>query len=135
MSGVGGGPERLERGGHVSVDTRQAGSAGTVGDRYRLLECVAGDPGGPAVAWRAWDDVLNRPVTLTVVRPGGPATRQMEPHAAFRQPKHSFDFPLTGGNRRVAPEIELAASRELFLRGLPRHGRAVYLRPSASITG
>jgi hypothetical protein len=55
----------------VSVDTRPAGSAGTVGDRYRLLECVAGDPDGPAVAWRAWDDVLNRPVTLTVVRPGG----------------------------------------------------------------
>ena len=55
----------------MSVDTRPAGSAGSVGDRYRLLECVAGDPEGPAVAWRAWDDVLNRPVTLTVVRPGG----------------------------------------------------------------
>jgi hypothetical protein len=55
----------------VSVDTRPAGSAGSVGDRYRLLECVAGDPDGPAVAWRAWDDVLNRAVTLTVVRPGG----------------------------------------------------------------
>ena len=55
----------------MSVDTRPAGSAGSVGDRYRLLECVAGDPEGPAVAWRAWDDVLNRAVTLTVVRPGG----------------------------------------------------------------
>ena len=55
----------------MSVDTRPAGSAGSVGDRYRLLECVAGDPDGPAVAWRAWDDVLNRAVTLTVVRPGG----------------------------------------------------------------
>jgi hypothetical protein len=65
----------------VSVDTRQAGSAGTVGDRYRLLECVAGDPGGPAVAWRAWDDVLNRPVTLTVVRPGGPAAEGFLSHA------------------------------------------------------
>jgi len=70
-----------ERGGQVSVDTRQAGSAGTVGDRYRLLECVAGDPEGPAVAWRAWDDVLNRPVTLTVVRPGGPAADGFLAHA------------------------------------------------------
>jgi hypothetical protein len=65
----------------VSVDTRQAGSAGTVGDRYRLLECVAGDPEGPAVAWRAWDGVLNRPVTLTVVRPGGPAADGFLAHA------------------------------------------------------
>jgi hypothetical protein len=65
----------------VSVDTRQAGSAGTVGDRYRLLECVAGDPEGPAVAWRAWDDVLNRAVTLTVVRPGGPAAGGFLAHA------------------------------------------------------
>jgi eukaryotic-like serine/threonine-protein kinase len=65
----------------VSVDTRRAGSAGTVGDRYRLLECVAGDPEGPAVAWRAWDDVLNRPVTLTVVRPGGPAAGGFLAHA------------------------------------------------------
>ena len=65
----------------MSVDTRRAGSAGTVGDRYRLLECVAGDPEGPAVAWRAWDDVLNRPVTLTVVRPGGPAADGFLAHA------------------------------------------------------
>jgi hypothetical protein len=54
---------------------------GTVGDRYRLLECVAGDPEGPAVAWRAWDAVLNRPVTLTVVRPGGPAADGFLAHA------------------------------------------------------
>jgi hypothetical protein len=65
----------------VSVDTRPAGSAGSVADRYRLLECVAGDPDGPAVAWRAWDDVLNRPVTLTVVRPGGPAAAGFLAHA------------------------------------------------------
>jgi eukaryotic-like serine/threonine-protein kinase len=65
----------------VSVDTRPAGSAGSVGDRYRLLECVAGDPEGPAVAWRAWDDVLNRPVTLTVVRPGGPPAGGFLAHA------------------------------------------------------
>jgi len=67
----------------VSVDTRPAGSAGSVGDRYRLLECVAGDPDGPAVAWRAWDDVLNRPVTLTVVRPGG------EPASGFLAHAHA----------------------------------------------
>jgi eukaryotic-like serine/threonine-protein kinase len=68
----------------VSVDSRQAGSggsAGSVGDRYRLLECIAGDPDGPAVAWRAWDDVLNRAVTLTVVRPGGPAAEGFLSHA------------------------------------------------------
>jgi hypothetical protein len=65
----------------VSVDTRQAGSAEFVGDRYRLLECVAGDPDGPAVAWRAWDDVLNRAVTLTVVRPGGSAADGFLAHA------------------------------------------------------
>jgi hypothetical protein len=65
----------------VSVDTRQAGSAGSVGDRYRLLECVAGDPESPAVAWRAWDDVLNRAVTLTVVRPGGSAADGFLAHA------------------------------------------------------
>ncbi|MFL6129016.1 MAG: protein kinase family protein [Mycobacteriales bacterium] len=65
----------------MSVDTTPAGSAGSVGDRYRLLECVAGDPDGPAVAWRAWDDLLNRPVTLTVVRPGGPAAGGFLAHA------------------------------------------------------
>jgi hypothetical protein len=65
----------------VSVDTRPAGSAGSVGNRYRLLECVAGDPEGPAVAWRAWDDVLNRPVTLTVVRPGGDPASGFLAHA------------------------------------------------------
>ena len=64
-----------------SVDTTAAGSAGNVGDRYRLLECVAGDPDGPAVAWRAWDELLNRPVTLTVVRPGGPAAGGFLAHA------------------------------------------------------
>ncbi|HEV7653333.1 MAG TPA: protein kinase family protein [Mycobacteriales bacterium] len=67
----------------MSVDTRPAGSAGSVGDRYRLLECVAGDPEGPAVAWRAWDDVLNRAVTLTVVRPGG------EPASGFLAHAHA----------------------------------------------
>lgn len=65
----------------MSVDTTPAGSAGSVGDRYRLLECVAGDPEGPAVAWRAWDDLLNRPVTLTVVRPGGPPAAGFLEHA------------------------------------------------------
>jgi eukaryotic-like serine/threonine-protein kinase len=65
----------------VSVDTTPAGSAGSVGDRYRLLECVAGDPDGPAVAWRAWDDLLNRPVTLTVVRPGGAGAEGFLSHA------------------------------------------------------
>ena len=65
----------------MSVDTRPAGSAGSVADRYRLLECVAGDPEGPAVAWRAWDDVLNRAVTLTVVRPGGPPAGGFLAHA------------------------------------------------------
>jgi eukaryotic-like serine/threonine-protein kinase len=66
----------------VSVDTATpAGSAGSVGDRYRLLECVAGDPEGSAVAWRAWDTLLNRPVTLTVVRPGGPAAAGFLQHA------------------------------------------------------
>lgn len=65
----------------MSVDTTPAGSAGSVGDRYRLLECVAGDPEGPAVAWRAWDNLLNRPVTLTVVRPGGPAAGGFLGHA------------------------------------------------------
>jgi len=52
-----------------------------VGDRYQLLECVAGDPDGPAVAWRAWDNLLNRPVTLTVVRPGGEAAAGFLRHA------------------------------------------------------
>lgn len=64
-----------------SVDTTAAGSAGSVGDRYRLLECVAGDPDGPAVAWRGWDELLNRPVTLTMVRPGGPSAAGFLGHA------------------------------------------------------
>jgi hypothetical protein len=41
--------------------------------------------------------------------------------AAFWQPEDALDFPLAGGNGRVAPKIKLAASRELFLRGLPSH--------------
>jgi hypothetical protein len=45
----------------------------------------------------------------------------MKTNAPFWQPKYSFDFPLTGGNGRVAPKIKLAASRELFLRGLSFH--------------
>ena len=65
----------------MSVDTTSAGSAGSVGERYRLLECVAGDPTGPAAAWRAWDNLLNRPVTLTVVSPGGPAAGGFLAHA------------------------------------------------------
>jgi hypothetical protein len=66
----------------VSVDTATpTGSAGSVGDRYRLLECVAGDPEGPAVAWRAWDTLLARAVTLTVVRPGGSAAGGFLGHA------------------------------------------------------
>ncbi len=67
----------------MSVDTATpAGSAGSVGgDRYRLVECVAGDPDGPAVAWRAWDNLLARPVTLTVVRPGGESAAGFLAHA------------------------------------------------------
>jgi hypothetical protein len=67
----------------LSVDTAMpAGSAGSVGgDRYRLLECVAGDPDGPAVAWRGWDNLLARPVTLTMVRPGGSAAAGFLTHA------------------------------------------------------
>lgn len=64
-----------------SVDVNPAGSAGSVGDRYRLLECIAGDPDGPAAAWRGWDNLLNRPVTLTMVRPGGPAAGGFLGHA------------------------------------------------------
>jgi hypothetical protein len=66
----------------VSVDAATpTGSAGSVGERYRLLECVAGDPDGPAVAWRAWDTLLARAVTLTVVRPGGPSAGGFLGHA------------------------------------------------------
>lgn len=66
----------------MSVDTATpTGSAATVGDRYRLVECVAGDPDGPAAAWRAWDNLLNRPVTLTVVSPGGGAAGGFLSHA------------------------------------------------------
>jgi hypothetical protein len=66
----------------VSVDAATpTGSAGSVGERYRLLECVAGDPEGPAVAWRAWDTLLARAVTLTVVRPGGPSAGGFLGHA------------------------------------------------------
>jgi hypothetical protein len=66
----------------VSVDTATpTGSAAAIGDRYRLIECVAGDPDGPASAWRAWDNLLNRPVTLTLVRPGGTAAVGFLSHA------------------------------------------------------
>jgi hypothetical protein len=66
----------------VSVDAATpTGSAGSVGDRYRLLECVAGDPDGPAVAWRAWDTLLARAVTLTIVRPGGESAQGFLGHA------------------------------------------------------
>jgi eukaryotic-like serine/threonine-protein kinase len=66
----------------VSVDAATpTGSAGSVGDRYRLLECVAGDPDGPAVAWRAWDTLLARAVTLTMVRPGGESAQGFLGHA------------------------------------------------------
>jgi eukaryotic-like serine/threonine-protein kinase len=84
----------------VSVDTRPAGSAGSVGDRYRLLECVAGDPEGPAVAWRAWDDVLNRPVTLTVVRPGG------EPASGFLAHAHAVSGVTHASLARVWDAVD-----------------------------
>lgn len=84
----------------MSVDTRPAGSAGSVGDRYRLLECVAGDPDGPAVAWRAWDDVLNRPVTLTVVRPGG------EPAAGFLGHAHAVSGVMHPSLARVWDAVD-----------------------------
>ncbi|HST65198.1 MAG TPA: protein kinase family protein [Mycobacteriales bacterium] len=84
----------------MSVDTRPAGSAGSVGDRYRLLECVAGDPEGPAVAWRAWDDVLNRPVTLTVVRPGG------EPASGFLAHAHAVSGVTHASLARVWDAVD-----------------------------
>ncbi|HEX6755936.1 MAG TPA: protein kinase family protein [Mycobacteriales bacterium] len=66
----------------MSVDTATpTGSVAAIGDRYRLIECVAGDPDGPAAAWRAWDNLLNRPVTLTLVKPGGATAGGFLAHA------------------------------------------------------
>jgi hypothetical protein len=45
----------------------------------------------------------------------------MKTDAAFRQPKYSFDFSLTGSYRGVAPKVKLAASWKLFLRGFSSH--------------
>jgi eukaryotic-like serine/threonine-protein kinase len=91
----------IERRGAVSVDAPSPhGSAGSVGDRYRLVECVAGDPDGPAVAWRAWDTLLARAVTLTVVRPGGSAAHGFLSHA------HAVSSILHPGLARVYDAVD-----------------------------
>ena len=73
--------------------------AGSVGDRYRLLECVAGDPAGSAAAWRAWDMLLARAVTLTVVRPGGP------PAGGFLRHAHAVSTTAAAGDPQLETSI------------------------------
>jgi eukaryotic-like serine/threonine-protein kinase len=52
-----------------------------VGERYRLLQrLVAPSEAAPGV-WRGQDTVLNRPVTVTVHAPAGPAARALLEHA------------------------------------------------------
>jgi hypothetical protein len=45
----------------------------------------------------------------------------MKANAPFRQPEDALDLPLACRDSGIAPKIKLAASRELFLRGLPSH--------------
>ncbi len=52
-----------------------------VGERYRLLQrLVAPTEAAPGV-WRGQDTVLNRPVTVTLLQPGGPSAKALLEHA------------------------------------------------------
>ncbi|HEX5497234.1 MAG TPA: hypothetical protein VFX70_21940 [Mycobacteriales bacterium] len=59
----------------MSADTASPsrGGVGVVGDRYRLVERISAD--GTTEFWRAHDELLARPVALTVHTPGGDAAR------------------------------------------------------------
>lgn len=60
----------------MSADTTSPsrGDVGAVGDRYRLVERIASSD--TTVFWRAHDELLARPVALTVHSPGGEAARE-----------------------------------------------------------
>ena len=45
----------------------------------------------------------------------------MKANTAFRHPEDALNLPLTRRDGCIAPKIKLAASRELFLRGLASH--------------
>jgi hypothetical protein len=55
------------------------------------------------------------------VGPGGTSAWQVKANAPFRQAENALNFPLARRAARIAPQIKLTASRELFLRGLPSH--------------
>lgn len=59
----------------VSADTASPsrGGVGVVGDRYRLVERISADEA--TEFWRAHDQLLARPVAMTVHSPGGDAAR------------------------------------------------------------
>ena len=59
----------------MSADTASPsrGGVGVVGDRYRLVERISADD--TTEFWRAHDQLLARPVALTVHSPGGEAAR------------------------------------------------------------
>ena len=59
----------------VSADTASPsrGGVGVVGDRYRLVERISADEA--TEFWRAHDQLLARPVSMTVHSPGGEGGR------------------------------------------------------------
>jgi hypothetical protein len=67
----------------------------------------------------------------TFVGPGGTSARQVQTNASFWQSEYALNFPLARRDSRVAPKIKLAASRELFLGGLPSHEITGFILPES----
>jgi hypothetical protein len=55
----------------------------------------------------------------------------MKANATFRQPEDALNLPLARRDSGIAPKIKLAASRELFFRGLASHEITLLILPES----
>ncbi len=124
--------ERGQRGGAVGAkrgsarpiaDARAAVCAARIADRYHLEDRIS--ESGQSTLWRAFDDVLGRPVTVRTFRPGfaGAADVVAAARAACRVPDHRlvrvFDANVAADGAYIVTEWPAGENLEdLLLLGL-----------------
>ncbi len=124
--------ERDQRGGAVgaergsarpTADARAAARAARIADRYHLEDRIS--ESGQSTLWRAFDDVLGRPVTVRTFRPGfaGAADVVAAARAACRVPDHRlvqvFDAHVAADGAYIVTEWPAGENLEdLLLLGL-----------------
>jgi eukaryotic-like serine/threonine-protein kinase len=124
--------ERDQRGGTVgaergsarpTADARAAARAARIADRYHLEDRIS--ESGQSTLWRAFDDVLGRPVTVRTFRPGfaGAADVVAAARAACRVPDHRlvrvFDAHVAADGAYIVTEWPAGENLEdLLLLGL-----------------